>query len=149
MLKEELDRTFLVVNGDILTNLNISAFIAHHHRRNGMVTVGTSHRRTRMEYGVIEATDGRITCFKEKPLLSNLVSMGVYCMNPDVFRYIPCGVPFGFDDLILCLLNRDIRVESYIHEGFWLDIGRPDDFQTAQDLTWDVETPAFERVTAA
>lgn len=149
MLREDLVDTFLVINGDVLTDLNISAFTDYHRRRKSMVSVGTSHRRTRMEFGVIEAENGRITSFKEKPVLSNLVSMGVYCMEPGVFRHIPCGVPFGFDDLILCLLNRKIPVASYIHEGMWLDIGRLDDFQMAQDLTWDVETPAFERVNAA
>lgn len=149
LLRDELDSTFLVMNGDVLTDLNLCAFAAFHHRRGGMVSVGTSHRRTRMEFGVLETNNGRVTSFKEKPILSNLVSMGVYCMEPAVFRHIPRGVPFGFDDLVLCLLNRDVSVQSYLHEGMWLDIGRIDDFQTAQDLTWDVEAPAFERVNAA
>jgi NDP-sugar pyrophosphorylase family protein len=149
LLREELDQTFLVINGDVLTDLSISAFTTFHRRRGATITVGSSHRRTRMEFGVIEAEHGRVTGFKEKPVMSSLVSMGVYCMEPDIFQYIPCGLPFGFDDLVLCLLNRSIRVEAYVHEGMWLDIGRLDDFQTAQDLVWDIDTPAFERVNAA
>ncbi len=149
LLRDELDQSFLVINGDVLTDLNISAFTTYHRNRKGTVTVGSAVRKIRTEFGVIEAENGRIVGFKEKPILSNLVSMGIYCMEPDVFRYIPCGVPFGFDDLILCLLNRKIRVESYVHEGMWLDIGRIDDFQTAQDLLWDTDRPAYDHVHAA
>lgn len=149
MLREELDSTFLVINGDVITDLSVSAFAQYHHRRRSTLTVATAHRQTRMDFGVIETRSGRITGFKEKPILSNLVSMGVYCMEPEVLQYVPTGVPFGIDDLILCLLRHDVPTHSYIHEGVWLDIGRIDDFQSAQELTWDVQSPSFARVDAA
>jgi mannose-1-phosphate guanylyltransferase len=149
LLRNELDSTFLVINGDVITDLSLHAFARYHHSTRGVVTVATMHRQSRMEFGVIEQQSGRITGFQEKPLLSNLVSMGIYCMEPAILQYIPAGVPFGFDDLILCLLRRDIPAHSYIHEGVWLDIGRIDDFQTAQELDWDVQSPPFERVHAA
>ena len=149
LLRNELDSTFLVINGDVITDLSLHAFARYHHNTRGVVTVATMHRQSRMEFGVIEQQSGRITGFQEKPLLSNLVSMGIYCMEPAILQYIPAGVPFGFDDLILCLLRRDIPAHSYIHEGVWLDIGRIDDFQTAQELDWDVQSPPFERVHAA
>ena len=149
MLREELDSTFLVINGDVITDLSVDAFTDFHRRKGGALTVATHRRQTRMDFGVLEERGGRITNFKEKPILSNLVSMGVYCMEPEVFKYIPTGVPFGFDDLILCLLNRGVTTFSYIHEGIWLDIGRIDDFESAQELTWDVQSPSFARVDAA
>jgi mannose-1-phosphate guanylyltransferase len=149
MLREELDSTFMVINGDVITDLSVGAFVQFHDRRRSTLTVATAHRQTRMDFGVIEARDGRITGFKEKPILSNLVSMGVYCMEPEVLQYVPTGVPFGIDDLILCLLRHDVSTHSYIHEGIWLDIGRIDDFQSAQELTWDVQSPSFARVNAA
>ena len=148
-LRDELEEAFLVINGDVLTDLNIGAFIDFHRQTESVVTIATMHRKTRMEFGVLEVDEGRVTAFMEKPILSNLVSMGVYCMQPDVFRYIPDGVPFGFDDLILCLLRRQIPTSSYLHEGIWLDIGRIDDFQMAQDLTWEIDAPAFQHVHAA
>jgi mannose-1-phosphate guanylyltransferase len=86
--------------------------------------------------------------FKEKPVLSHVVSMGIYCMEPEVLRFIPSGVPFGFDDLILCLLNRDIPVSTFRHSGMWLDVGRVEDFQKAQELGWDDQPPAFEEIAA-
>jgi len=62
------------------------------------------------------------------------VSMGVYCMEPGVLELIPKGIPFGFDDLMYTMLDRDIPVQVYEHHGIWMDVGRPDDFLQAQEL---------------
>ena len=75
-----------------------------------------------------------------------MVSMGVYCMEPDVLDHIPEGVPFGFDDLILCMLGRRLPVGTFLHSGLWLDVGRVEDFQKAQDLAWDEGCPAFDEL---
>jgi len=149
LLREELDSTFLVINGDVLTDLSVSGLERFHNGRRSILTIATAQRQTRMDFGVIEQRGGRITDFKEKPILSNFVSMGVYCMEPELLRFVPNGVPFGIDDLILCLLAKNIPTHSYVHEGIWLDIGRIDDFQSAQELTWDVQSPSFARVNAA
>ena len=149
MLREELDSSFMVINGDVLTDLSVDAFYRFHRINGGIVTVATANRKTRMDFGVIEQSGGRITSFSEKPTLSNLVSMGIYHMEPEVFEYIPKGVPFGFDDLMLCLLRRNVPAHTYVHEGVWLDIGRIDDFQTAQELTWDVPRPKLVNMDGA
>jgi len=65
-------------------------------------------------------------------------------MEPSLLRFIPCGVPFGFDDLMHCLLGKGIPVHTFTHNGLWLDIGRVEDFQKAQEMAWDDDTPAFE-----
>jgi mannose-1-phosphate guanylyltransferase len=142
MLRDELDSTFMVINGDVLTDLSIRAFAACHRQNGAMVTVATENRRTQMDFGVIEVEGGRVTSFREKPSLSNVVSMGIYCMEPTVFQHIPNGVPFGFDDLAYCLLSRGEHIHTYRHEGLWLDIGRIDDFKSAQTLDWDDQAPA-------
>jgi mannose-1-phosphate guanylyltransferase len=149
MLRGELDDTFMVINGDILTDLSLKAFARYHRQRGGIVTVAAADRRTKMDFGIIEQTSGRIQNFKEKPTLNNLMSMGVYCMEPSVLDYIPSRVPFGFDDLILCLLGRGLPAYSFVHDGLWLDIGRVEDFQSAQALAWDDQPPAFEAVAVA
>ena len=144
LLRKELDSTFLVVNGDVLTDLNLNALAAYHRQRGCALTIATAMRTIRTDFGIIEAAAGRITRFTEKPTLTHLVSMGVYCMEPEVLDYIPTGVPFGFDDLMFCMLGRSLPVGSFLHRGFWLDIGRVEDFQKAQELAWDDEAPAFE-----
>jgi NDP-sugar pyrophosphorylase family protein len=146
LLRDELDETFMVINGDVLTDLSIKAFADYHRERDGLVTVASAKRRTKMDFGVIEQTSGRIVGFKEKPMLTNLISMGIYCIEPEVLNYIPTGIPFGFDDLILCMLGRNLPVYSFVHDGLWLDIGIVADFQRAQDLTWDDQLPAYEHV---
>jgi mannose-1-phosphate guanylyltransferase len=102
-----------------------------------------------MDFGVIEETDGRVIEFREKPELSHLVSMGIYCMNPAVLERIPSGVPFGFDDLMLEMLEEGASVNVFKHNGMWLDIGRVEDFHKAQDVAWDEQSPAFAATIAA
>jgi mannose-1-phosphate guanylyltransferase len=149
LLRDRLDDTFLVINGDIVTDLSLNAFLACHRQHGGSLTVATMVRTIKTNFGLIEDTDGQITKFKEKPVLSHLVSMGIYCMEPEVIDNIPSDVPFGFDDLALGMLARDIPIFTFRHNGLWLDIGRVEDFQKAQELNWDEERPAFEVVAAA
>lgn len=146
MLCDALDSTFMVINGDILTDLSIGGFAASHTNSGAMVTVATAQRETVMDFGVIESTDGRVTSFREKPSFTNQMSMGIYCMEPEVMKYIPKYIPFGFDDLAHCLLSRGECIHTYQHEGLWLDIGRVEDFQSAQTLSWDEQAPAHERM---
>jgi len=144
LLRGELDGTFLVVNGDTLTDLNLNAFAALHRQHGGPLTIATARRTIKMDFGVIEDNAGHVTRFREKPILTHNVNMGVYCMEPEVLDYIPAGIPFGFDDLMLCMLGRGLTVGTFPHSGLWLDIGRLDDFHQAQELTWDEQSPAYE-----
>jgi len=144
LLREELDETFLVINGDVLTDLNLDAFSGFHRRQGTMLTIATSRRAIPTDFGIIEEHNNLVTRFQEKPTLTHLVSMGVYCMEPDVLSYIPDGVPFGFDNLMSCMLAAQEPVGTFQHGGLWLDIGRPDDFQKVQDMAWDEQWPAFE-----
>ena len=70
-------------------------------------------------------------------------------MNPDVLHYIPSGVPFGFDDLMLQMMQAGTVVHVYKHEGLWLDIGRVDDFQNAQSISWEEQSASIEVAAAA
>ena len=144
LLRGELDSTFLVINGDVLTDLNLAAFVANHRKHCSTLTIATARRTVRMDFGIIEDTGGRVVHFMEKPNLTHVVSMGVYCMEPEVLAHIPAGVPFGFDDLMICMLARGLPVRVFPHRGFWLDIGRFEDFQRAQDLAEEDTPPAFE-----
>ena len=149
LLRDKLDSSFLVLNGDVLTDLSLSQFTSSHRRHKGPVTIATSLRTTKMEFGVIEEKGDRVLTFLEKPSLANLVSMGIYCMEPTVFDFIPTGVPYGFDDLMFEMLEAGTPVHVFRHQGTWLDIGRVDDFHKAQDFPWDEQsTDAETRVPA-
>ena len=89
---------------------------------------------------------GTVVNFMEKPNLTHIVNMGVYCMEPEVLHHIPSAVPFGFDDLMSSMLERGLPVRVFAHNGFWLDIGRVEDFHKAQELDTEDTPPAFEAV---
>jgi mannose-1-phosphate guanylyltransferase len=149
LLRDKLDCTFLVVNGDVLTDLNLSAFANFHRMHGGALTIATASRSVRIDFGILEDTNGRVTRFKEKPILTHLVSTGIYCMEPSILDHIPVGVPFGFDDLMNCMLRKGLPVRSFLHNGLWLDIGRVEDFHKAQEIAWEGDSPAFETAPVA
>jgi mannose-1-phosphate guanylyltransferase len=149
LLREQLDAPFLVLNGDVLTDLNLNHFVHSHRRNNASITIATAIRTTKMDFGVIDETDGCVTGFREKPELAHLVSMGIYCMDHRVLERVPSGVPFGFDDLMFQMLEEEAPVNVFKHNGLWLDIGRVEDFLKAQDVAWDEQSPAFAATVAA
>lgn len=148
LLRERLDTTFLMLNGDVLTDLSLKAFTAVHRSHEGLLTIATTTRANKLDFGVIVDRDSVVTSFSEKPTVTNSVSMGIYCMEPEILRYIPRGVPFGMDDLAHCLLEKRIPIHTYKHQGLWLDIGRVEDFHKAQDIGWDEQTPSLQVVGA-
>lgn len=135
--KERLRRTFLVLNGDLVTDLDLRELIRHHLAGGTMITVAVTTKPIKIDLGVLDCEQGRVVAFREKPVHEFKVSMGVYCMEPDVLDIVPLGIPFGFDDLMLTMLDRGLPVNVYEHKGLWMDIGRPDDFAKAQDMVAD------------
>jgi NDP-sugar pyrophosphorylase family protein len=130
-----LDETFLVMNADLLTDLDIHALVAYHRSQKAMLTIATHTRTVRMELGVIDVgEDGRVQGYHEKPETSHQVSMGIYVYEPAVLGHIERGRYLDFPTLVLRLLERGERVCAYRTDCLWLDIGRPDDYARAQEL---------------
>ncbi|MFI0423431.1 sugar phosphate nucleotidyltransferase [Spongiactinospora sp. 9N601] len=130
-IRQRLPEHFLVMNGDVLTTLNYADLLSRHVAADLPLTVATSPRVVKIDFGVLEADGGRIVGFREKPLLSYLVSMGVYALSRETIARYPEGISFGFDDLVLDLLARAEYPGVYEFDGYWLDIGRPDDYDEA------------------
>jgi NDP-sugar pyrophosphorylase family protein len=131
-LVESLADTFLVMNGDILTDLDYATLMGEHRRRGGIATIATYQRDVRVDFGVLEHdTTQRIRAFREKPLYHFAVSMGVYVFEKEILQRVPRGKPFGFDDLMYDLISTGAAVFAYPYAGKWLDIGRPDDYEQA------------------
>ncbi len=132
LLADWLPEHFLVMNGDLLTDVPFSELFCDHIRSGCLMTVGTYTREHRIADGVIETNgEGFITDFREKPCHKTLVSMGVYAMSRDVLGHVPTGTPFGMDDLVLTLLGQRIPVNTFRHAGEWYDIGCPQDLDRA------------------
>jgi NDP-mannose synthase len=128
-LIENLDDTFLVMNGDILTDIDYTKLIDSHRKNKAIATVATYQRDVYIDFGVLEKNDeSRIIAFREKPSYHFDVSMGIYVFSKKILDYVPENAPFGFDQLMYALTETKAPVFSYPHTGYWLDIGRPDDY---------------------
>lgn len=129
-----LDETFLVMNGDVLTTLDYGELVRYHHRSGAIATIAMHERAVRIDLGVIESDEAnRVIGYIEKPTYQYRVSMGIYVFDPRVLRYIPRGERLDFPDLVLKLLAAGEQVMGYPYDGYWLDIGRADDYAQAAE----------------
>lgn len=134
-LIKDLPENFLVMNGDILTDLNYGQFFDRHVKLNQIFSISSFTRTDKSEYGILETNEKQtLTAFKEKPESTFDVSMGIYALNRRVLEFIPKDTFFGFDHLMYALIDNKKEVAVVSHDGIWLDIGRPVDFQNAIDL---------------
>ena len=130
-LKDRLPDHFLVMNGDVLTDLPYGDLLHSHALAGASLTVATAVRTVHIDFGVLTIESQRLRGFTEKPTYQYRVSMGVYGMSRATLEPYPEGLPFGFDQLIVDLLERRQYPASYDFSGFWLDIGRPEDYDQA------------------
>jgi NDP-sugar pyrophosphorylase family protein len=128
---DRLPEHFLVMNGDILTDLDYGKLLEAEIASNAPITVATYRRDVHVDFGVLEVEGDRIVRFTEKPTLEYRVSMGVYALAREPLGRYPAGQPLGFDQLMLDLLARGELAASYAFDGYWLDIGRPEDYDRA------------------
>lgn len=137
-LIEDLPEHFLVVNGDTLTDLDYGQFLKEHIERNNQLSVAAKKREVKIDFGVVEFDDEHnyLTSFREKPSHHSYVAMGANCLNRKlVEEKVPKGSWYGFDKLLLDCLENGTKVWIRPHEGFWIDIGRPEDYQYVVENT--------------
>lgn len=132
-IADRLPDDFILMNGDILTDLDYGDLLDRHRASGAPLTVATYEREHKVDFGVLELAGDEVTCFTEKPSLRYSVSMGVYAIKRETLLHYPAGLPFGFDELILDLIAQGASPGSYPFSGYWLDIGRPDDYDRANE----------------
>ena len=133
-LIDDLPEDFLVMNGDILSNLDYRVFFETHVQTGSQISVSAYRRQIKIDYGVLHYnSEGRLEEFQEKPAYELDVSMGIYCINKSVIDTLPRGAKYGFDNLMIDRLANKQGVEIRPFRGYWLDIGRPDDYEYAND----------------
>jgi NDP-sugar pyrophosphorylase family protein len=132
-LMPSLPEHFIVMNGDILCDLDFNAFYEQHVNEDRLFSIAASEREQLIDYGVLGYENGELISFTEKPRSTYLVSMGVYCVSRRALDWIPQDKAFGFDQLMLSFLAEKHKVRVQPHSGYWLDIGRPDDYFRAVD----------------
>lgn len=133
-LIDNLPENFLLMNSDILCDLDYRAFFDAHLARNSLISVASFRRQEKIDFGVLEANAmGHLTAFREKPQYDFDVSMGIYCLNRAVIESLPKATPYGFDKLMLDCLANGQQVDVCPFSGYWLDIGRTDDYEYADE----------------
>jgi NDP-sugar pyrophosphorylase family protein len=127
-----LNETFLVLNGDLLTTLNFGDLINYHNEKSPVATVATYKRQLQIDFGILKV-DGasNIVDYLEKPKYTHWVSMGVYVFEPEALSFLDTGQYFDLPEFILRLLSNKKSVGAYPFDGYWLDIGRPGDYERA------------------
>ena len=125
---KKLPKNFLVMNSDILTDINFGSLLKKHSNSNNLTTITTSKINIKSEFGVVKLNNNKITAFHEKPLIEQNVCIGVNCFNKKIISLIPKNLKFSFDDLILKLIKQKETIDNYSFKGFWLDMGRPEDY---------------------
>jgi mannose-1-phosphate guanylyltransferase len=128
---DRLPEKFLVLNGDILTDLSYAALLNAHEASDAPLTIATYRRQVDVDFGVLTVDGGKVVEFVEKPRLDYEVSMGVYAVSRSTLAGYRVGEPLGFDRLVLDLLAKGQNPASYAFDGYWLDIGRPEDYDRA------------------
>ena len=127
-----LEQRFLVMNGDVITNLDYRDIFQFHQQHRGLVTIGTYKKHFKIDLGIInQEVNHCITDYIEKPLHIFQVSMGVYVFEREVVHYIEPHKHLDFPDLVKRLLANGRSVVSYPFDGYWLDIGNHSDYEKA------------------
>jgi NDP-sugar pyrophosphorylase family protein len=132
-----LDQDFLVMNGDVLTDIDYGEMLRSHTASDAVATIATCQRTVQVSLGVLEMSQDsdptRLVGYREKPSLTYNTSMGVYCFRPRVLEYIQPGERLDFPDLVLRMLDAGEVVRGRTISGYWLDIGRHDDYERAMN----------------
>jgi NDP-sugar pyrophosphorylase family protein len=129
--EEHLDSTSVVFNGDVLTDIDLAAVVAHHREKKAVATIVLTPVENPSAYGLVETNaDGWIQRFIEKPgpdeITCNTINAGIYVLEPSVLKYMPKGEPYSFErGLFPTLLENKEPVMSFVFNKYWIDIGTP------------------------
>jgi len=138
------DDPFLVLNGDILTNMNYAALVKKHKENDAVATIALYKVEDPSRYGIAEMTEkNRVLRFLEKPTRkeapSSLANAGIYVLNPEIFNYIPSERPVSIEHETFPKLAEKGKLFGYSFEGLWTDIGELGDYLKANRLWLDTE----------
>jgi mannose-1-phosphate guanylyltransferase/phosphomannomutase len=153
-MEELKDERFLVISGDVLTDIDLSAIVKFHEEKGAMATIGLKAMENPLEFGiVITREDGSIERFLEKPtwgqVFSDTINTGIYVLEPAIFDYIPEGQPVDFSSEVFPqLLDDEKPLFGYVADGYWEDVGTLEAYvkahQDVLDRKVEVELDGFE-----
>jgi dTDP-glucose pyrophosphorylase/CBS domain-containing protein len=132
-LLKKFDRPVLLMNGDVVTGVDFRNIWNFHREQRADITIAVRRYEMQVPYGVLESSGAHVTALTEKPVIELLINAGIYVLAPSVARYIPIGRPFQITELIQRLIDAGRTVASFPVVEYWLDVGRPDDYEQARE----------------
>ena len=132
LLKSQLTEPFVVMNGDVLSNINFTDYYNFAISQETLLSISIKKMIMPYKFGNIFFDDDFVTGIEEKPDIITYALAGMYIMKPDIFKFIPDNEYYGMDSLIKKLLSEQIPISKYELKEYWLDIGSIDDFGIAQ-----------------
>ncbi|MFM6927915.1 MAG: nucleotidyltransferase family protein [Bdellovibrio sp.] len=126
------DLPVIVMNGDLLTKVNITSLLEHHAKNESEITMGVRQHDYQVPFGVVHVDGFEVTKIEEKPVQSYLVNAGIYCLSPAVFSKLPQSQYLDMPTFIGSLIESNKKVSVFPVHEYWLDIGRKDDFMRAE-----------------
>ena len=134
LLRDALQESFIIMNGDVLTDLDFRVLFEAHCRSGAILTIATCKREVRLPLGALIRSDGgTIRDYVEKPTYTFECSSGIYAASKDLVAHIDEGRALDFPDLVRKLISEEKHIEAFPIAGFWLDMGTPDDYRLAND----------------
>lgn len=132
LLKDKLTEDFLVINGDVLTNLDFAHLMKFHQDNKADFTLVTKELEFPLAYGVIKSENDRVINLEEKSNIKSEINAGIYIISPNALKELPEGHSL-MTDFIKDLIKKGKKVYRYKLEGYWLDIGQTKDYEQAQE----------------
>jgi dTDP-glucose pyrophosphorylase/predicted transcriptional regulator len=129
----------LVMNGDLVTEINVDALLHHHETTGASITLTVTRHAYTVPFGVVETSMGRVTALREKPGVAWNTNAGIYVLSPHLLQRIPHNTPFPMTDLIEDCLRREEPVAAFDMDDEWIDIGQHNELQRARGQS--SETP--------
>lgn len=124
----KVKETFAVVMGDHLTNIDVADMLKRHKKSGAIATIALYHAKIPLEYGVAKLEGNSIVGFTEKPLLEHYYNTAIYIFEPEIFDYIKAKEDFA-KDVFPRMLAAGKKLNAYVFEGVWFDIGRVSDYE--------------------
>jgi dTDP-glucose pyrophosphorylase/CBS domain-containing protein len=131
-LMADSEEPLLVMNGDILSDVNVASMVDFHRTQGAALTIAVRPYDVQVPFGVVRVDGMEVIAVEEKPIVTHLVNAGIYVLQPGVCRLVPSGRPFDMTDLIAASIDARLRVISFPLREYWLDIGRADDYVRAR-----------------
>lgn len=132
LLTEQPSSSVVVMNGDLLTRINFDNLLQFHHAQGAAATMAVREYEFQVPFGVVQLQDSHVARIDEKPLYRQFVNAGIYVLSPEVLPLVPCDTHLNMTDLLAMLITSQKRVAAYPVTEYWLDVGRLEELQRAQ-----------------